>query len=115
MGGPLCGLEIDASGIKTLSRIRMPKCIPIFGFLVLRLCLLVLVVACPFFFGLPFPYHLPTTSSPRATCADLSTRCEGSPFGVAGVCLQFPYMLLTISFLFRFSWFQNGCSGGRGL
>ena len=43
---------------------------------------------------LPAPYNFLTNCLPYA---ELITRCEGSHFGSAGVCMEFPYQLLTSS------------------
>ena len=46
---------------------------------------------------LVFGYHFRTISVPFFTWAGLTTRCEGSHFGVAGVCPPCPYQFLSIS------------------
>ena len=48
VGGPLCGSKVGASGTKTLSRIRIPQCSPVFGNLIRCLGLRVLACACSY-------------------------------------------------------------------
>ena len=52
--------------------------------------------------SLPIPYHVLIISLPTVTCVDLTAICEGSHFGVAGVCIPFPYQFLTMSLRFPY-------------
>ena len=42
------------------------------------------------------PYNFLAIYLSIATCAELTTRCQRSNFGVAGVCIPFPYNLLHV-------------------
>ena len=46
---------------------------------------------------LPLASHVLTISSPSATCPELTANCEGIRFGVAAVCITYPYQLLNMS------------------
>ena len=46
---------------------------------------------------LPIAHHVFIISSLFATCPELTASCEGSRFGVAAVCIPFPYHFLPMS------------------
>ena len=54
------------------------------------------------YYFLIFPHHFFTISLPFATIAELTRKCEGNHFGVAGVCIPFPYLVLTMSLPFAY-------------